>query len=378
MAIEGPLRELGVHDVFQLLDLSRKTGRLRVTSALRNNEGTVEFLRGRVVGASIRDNPHQIGGMLLRSGRITEAELARAEAIRHQAGEPRRLGDILVAIGAVSQRELRRQVQRQVEAVVFELLSWSEGYFSFEEGLPDEDSVDPGDGLSAESLLMEAARRIDEWARIADVVPGPGLVPEFADEAVDQASALDLRPHEWQVLAAIDGVADLRAIAIAAGVSEFDTARIVYGLITTGVVRATVATAPAVAPDDTLVHVSDARDAIRDGRPAEALQAAERAVAAAPSIGEGHALAAQALEALGRTDEASEAIARALATASPVPSWFILAARIAIRRGELVRARECWARVVEDAPTSPEAAQAREGIRQASLLTAMVEVGHGR
>ena len=28
MAIEGPLRELGIHDVFQLLDLSRKTGTL--------------------------------------------------------------------------------------------------------------------------------------------------------------------------------------------------------------------------------------------------------------------------------------------------------------------------------------------------------------
>ena len=33
MAIEGPLRELGIHDVFQLLDLSRKTGMLRVTSS---------------------------------------------------------------------------------------------------------------------------------------------------------------------------------------------------------------------------------------------------------------------------------------------------------------------------------------------------------
>ena len=35
MAIEGPLRELGIHDVFQLLDLSRKTGMLCVSSKLR-------------------------------------------------------------------------------------------------------------------------------------------------------------------------------------------------------------------------------------------------------------------------------------------------------------------------------------------------------
>ena len=57
MAIEGPLRELGIHDVFQLLDLSRKTGRLRVTSALRDNEGTVYFKDGRVVSATVRSKP---------------------------------------------------------------------------------------------------------------------------------------------------------------------------------------------------------------------------------------------------------------------------------------------------------------------------------
>ena len=49
MAIEGPLRELGIHDVFQLLDLSRKTGALRVTSDLRDDEGVVLFDGGRVV-----------------------------------------------------------------------------------------------------------------------------------------------------------------------------------------------------------------------------------------------------------------------------------------------------------------------------------------
>ena len=51
MAIEGPLKELGLHDVFQLLDLSRKTGVMRVTSHLRNNEGMVAFDGGAIVFA---------------------------------------------------------------------------------------------------------------------------------------------------------------------------------------------------------------------------------------------------------------------------------------------------------------------------------------
>ena len=43
MPIEGPLKELQIHDVFQLLDLGRKTGVLRVTSELRQNAGIVYF-----------------------------------------------------------------------------------------------------------------------------------------------------------------------------------------------------------------------------------------------------------------------------------------------------------------------------------------------
>src|ERR1041385_895071 len=169
MAIEGPLRELGIHDVFQLLDLSRKTGRLSVTSAVRDNEGTVYFRDGRVVAARIRSNPHPIGQVLLRAGKITEAELARARALQDHPDERRRLGDILVDIGAVTQREMERQIRRQIEAVVFELMSWQEGFFSFSDGDVSGAGHIDATGLSTESLLMEAARRIDEWARIANL-----------------------------------------------------------------------------------------------------------------------------------------------------------------------------------------------------------------
>lgn len=378
MAIEGPLRELGIHDVFQLLDLSRKTGCLRITSALRDNEGTVDFLRGRVVDAAIRDNPHQIGQMLLRSGRVTAAELSRAEAIQRQAGEPRRLGEILVAMGAVSQRELERQVRRQIEAVVFELMSWSEGFFAFEER-EIHDAADEGLGLSAESLLMEAARRIDEWARIADRIPGPHVVPALAEADAEHTATIDLRPNEWQVLASIDGVSDLSTIAITAGVSEFDAARITYGLLTTGVVKLVTAprAAPAV-PDDVVMHVSDARDAARDGRFEDALAAAERAIAQSAVVAEAHALAGEALAALGRFDQADVALRRALELDRGHTGWLMSAARVALRRGDLGQASRCWRDVVDLAPQSPEAARARDGLRQAARLSAVAGVGDDR
>ena len=92
MAIEGPLKELGIHDVFQLLDLNRKTGVLRVTSDLRHNQGIVWFRGGAVVYAEIRNNPHPLGELLVRAGKIGEADLDRARAMQGQGARlPARL-----------------------------------------------------------------------------------------------------------------------------------------------------------------------------------------------------------------------------------------------------------------------------------------------
>lgn len=377
MAIEGPLRELGIHDVFQLLDLSRKTGRLRVTSSLRDNEGTVYFRDGRVIAATIRSNPHRIGQLLLRSGKVTEAELEQARAIQQQAGETRRLGDILVDLGALPQRELDRQVRRQIEAVVFELLSWQEGFFSFEDGEMGGDIGDPDPGISTESLLMEAARRIDEWTRIAHRIPSLSVVPVLADADGEHAPALDLQPNEWEVLAAIDGAMDLRTIASAIGISDFDAARVVYGLLTTGVVelRREAPSTASVARDDLVVLVSDARQALREGRALDALTIAERALALAPGLADARSLAGEALMALERYEEAEAYLDGVLEEAPRAVSVLMASARLGVKRGDLARAVECWQRVVLIDGRSPAGEQARQALAHAARLNALAEVG---
>src|SRR3712207_3188172 len=246
MAIEGPLRELGIHDVFQLLDLSRKAGMLRVTSELRDDEGVVLFDAGRVVRASVRSNPMSLEEMLLRSGRVTETDLERARAMRDGNGagnaggndRARGLGEYLVQCGALSRKELERQMRLQIESVVFELMSWREGFFSFEERAADDLPVAPEIHVSTESLLMEGARRIDEWSRIADKIPSLSVVPTLAPVDDSRPTQIDLLPDEWEVLTMIDGKRDLRAIATVLGRAEFDIAKVVYGLVSTGVVEA--------------------------------------------------------------------------------------------------------------------------------------------
>src|SRR5262245_35362934 len=98
MAIERPLRELGIHDVFQLLDLSQKTGRLRVSSEPRADEGRVFFNNGKVVFASIRSSAMPTEITLLHAGRITKADITRARACQTNGRAGRDIVDLLVDI----------------------------------------------------------------------------------------------------------------------------------------------------------------------------------------------------------------------------------------------------------------------------------------
>ncbi len=312
MAIEGPLRELGIHDVFQLLDLSRKTGVLRVTSELRHNAGTVYFDDGAVMYAEIRSNPHPLGGLLLRSGKITESDLERARDMQARQGDSRRLGEILVALGAITPRELQRQVRFQVEEVVFEVMGWREGYFSFTEGPLTDVFTEAAVGISTEALLMEGARRIDEWARIEKRVPHLGVVPAYTPATA--GGDLDLLPPEWEVLALIDGHRDLRAIAATLGRSDFDIAKTLFGLESAGlIVLLDPGTAPRgkVGTTDAGALVLEAEEALARNDVEGARAAAERAAAAHPHNPTVHLLLGRIQLAAGRPAEAVDELRRA-------------------------------------------------------------------
>lgn len=343
MAIEGPLRELGIHDVFQLLDLSRKTGVLRVTSELRHNAGTIYFDDGAVIYAEIRSNPHPLGGLLLRSGKITEADLERARDMQTRQGDSRRLGEILVALGAITPRELQRQVRFQVEEVVFEVMGWREGYFSFTEGPLTDVFTEAAVGISTEALLMEGARRIDEWARIEKRVPHLGVVPAYTP-ATDGGD-LDLLPPEWEVLALIDGQRDLRAIAATLGRSDFDIAKTLFGLESAGLI---VLLDPGTAPrgkggaPDAAALVAEAEEALGRSDVEGARTAAEHAAAVQPHDPAVHLLLGRIQLAAGRPAEAVDELRRAQRLDPLAVAAYRLLGFALVQLGRLAEAVEQW------------------------------------
>lgn len=328
MPIEGPLRELSIHDVFQLLDLARKTGILRVESELRQNGGTVYFEQGAVIGAEIRSNPHQLGGLLLRSGKLSESDLARVRDMQ-STGDRRRLGDILVELGAITRRELDRQVRAQVEEVIFELMGWSEGYFSFSEAPLDEVPTQATLRIPTGALLMEAARRIDEWSRIEAKVPHLGVVPRLVLPDGD-SGPMDLLPAEWELLAAVDGLRDVRRLAAITARSEFDVARSLFGLATAGIIALDdPRDAPPAPGGEVADHAARAEAYLIAGEAEAAVAAAEEGLAAGgetsvpAQLMMGRALlaasrpveAAEAFEAVLRLDPLHGAARRLLGTA---------------------------------------------------------------
>jgi tetratricopeptide (TPR) repeat protein len=372
VAIEGPLRELGIHDVFQLLDLSRKTGALRVTSELRDDAGDVLFDGGRVIHASIQSNPTSIERILRQAGKIGDAEMELANAL---PDEGLGLGDRLVMARAITQRELERQLRMAIENVIFELMSWREGFFSFEERVVSNVPVDARIRISTESLLMEGARRIDEWSRIADKVPSLSVVPSLAPVEDDRASVLDLLPHEWEVLMMIDGERDLRGIAGSLGSSEFDIAKIAYGLLSTGVAvlrapeRVSLRTLTAIS--DSVAAIESAQAALAGGRPEDALAEARAALATGTDSTSARLVVAKALAQLARHQEAVEELRRAVQADPITPEVHRDLGFAAVRVGDFANARASWEHFLRLAPSSSDVGRVRAGLE---VLTRMLHV----
>jgi hypothetical protein len=381
VAIEGPLKELGLHDVFQLLDLSRKTGVLRVTSPLRRNQGTVYFDHGAVVAAEIRSNPHPLGDLLVRAAKVTEADFQLARQLQER-GDSRRLGDILVDQGAITRRELDRQVRIQVEEVVFEVMGWREGHFSFAEGPLAGVRADALVRIPTEALLMEAARRIDEWSRIERQIAHLGVVPSLAPDADRPDTALDLLPGEWEVLARIDGQRDLRSVAADLGRSEFDVAKVVFGLYSSGVVRLhdPKAAAPDTAPglDDALGVVARL---LKDGETEAARLEAEALVSGHPNESRAHLAAAQVQLTARRHREAEAAARRALALEPLLGAAHRLLGDALVAQGRFAEGVTWWERWLtlsrHDPSHEADRARLRVAAEAARTLESLLQNDHG-
>ncbi|MGH7476859.1 MAG: DUF4388 domain-containing protein [Longimicrobiales bacterium] len=377
MAIEGPLEELSLQDVLQLLELARKTGVLTVRSERHNDEGVVHLDRGLIIFARRRRSRRLLGQQLLRAGKLTEQELDRALEMQ-RANPSLRLSEIFLELGSATHDDLAEHLRFQLEENVYDMMSWKEGYFRFEER-PDVFRAGLQVHMRVESLLMEGARRVDEWSRLKSKVPSLESVPVLAPPDESNHEVLDLRAEEWEVLAEIDGERDLRQIAADLGRASFEVGKILYGLVNAGIVRI-LDRSPHVPHRDLSGALEEAESLLDHGRSQEALRLIEQMMVGYADHVPLLLLAGRALVAESRLRAAAEAFARAAALAPQTAEAHYHLGFTAIRIGELERATTAWQTYLKVAGRGPErdsvtrALEATQSLAQ--ILTRQHETPH--
>jgi tetratricopeptide (TPR) repeat protein len=249
MAIKGSLREASLPDVLQLLALGQKTGCLSIAD--RSNFGYIYFAKGRICYASIVNRRDRLGDILVKHAKITQEQLLAA--VHQQTKEPaKKLGEILVGMGVITQADLERYMRVQIEESVFYLFTWTQGTFNFEAEVRPE-RQDFLVSINPESLLLEGARRVDEWSLIEKKIPSFDLI--FAGDkdrlAISEAQLTDT---QQRVLPLLDGTRDVNHVIEDSGLGEFEIGKALYGLITAGFARRAGRTTSAVD-----AHITDAR-----------------------------------------------------------------------------------------------------------------------
>ncbi|HVH13510.1 MAG TPA: DUF4388 domain-containing protein [Longimicrobium sp.] len=227
MAIKGNLKEASLPDVLQLLAMGQKTGCLSLSD--RSNFGYIFFDRGRITYASIVNRRDRLGDLLVKNGLVRPGELTGA--IDEQARDPNsRLGEILIRRGAITREQLEQYIRIQIEEAVYYLFTWTQGSFYFEaEQRPEEGAMLVS--INPENLLLEGARRIDEWSLIEKKIPSLDLVFE-----IDPGRGLDadLSDEQRKIVPLTDGRRSVQEIIDESGMVEFDVGKALFGLIQAG------------------------------------------------------------------------------------------------------------------------------------------------
>jgi hypothetical protein len=241
MALVGNLRDFGLSEFLYLVDRGAKTGRLTLQKP--GDRAELYFNTGKLVYATHFNQDERIGDILVRMGRITREQCNIALEIQQTKQPDKPVGQIMVELGMLTQAEILKCVRLQIEEITYGLFGWQEGDFRFEPDMaPPRESVSIP--LSIENLIMEGTRRIDEWARIRDRIPSLDVIVRFSDKPHEKAKGVNLTPDEWRVFARINGANSVRQISLQTGLGDFETARIIYGFLSAGLVILTKEIAP--------------------------------------------------------------------------------------------------------------------------------------
>jgi tetratricopeptide (TPR) repeat protein len=229
MAIQGALSDVSLADISQLLGMGGKTGCLTLTNY--GNTGSVYFEDGTVIFATVTNRLDRLGDLLVTHQAITRDQLSAAVA-KQAPGSGQRLGEVLVELGSLTQEKLDEYIAVQIEEAVYLIFQWNEGTFKFDPDIMPEETVFRV-SLSIDGLLMEGARRVDEWSVVEKKITSMDLVFALERNPLED-EGLDLTDDQKLIIPLIDGQRSVMDLVEVSGLVEFDTGKALCGLIQAG------------------------------------------------------------------------------------------------------------------------------------------------
>jgi tetratricopeptide (TPR) repeat protein len=233
VTIQSSLRELSIFDLFQILHLHKKTGRLMITDGPDGKEAQILFRAGAVNCAFIQDTASTSAlKQLVAWGVLNEYSVDEVAAAVDNYPS---LIDCIDGEGFVSKKHVEKRVTSCVEECVYQIFKWSDGVCRFVEDELDE-KQEVLISLNTEHLILEGARRIDEWSNIEAKVPSRHSVFKFCsgDEGGQQ---LSLKAREWEVLSLIDSKRSVQEVNNAVSGDLFSTSKLIYSLVVMNVIE---------------------------------------------------------------------------------------------------------------------------------------------
>jgi len=234
MAIQSSISELGLIDLFQILSLQKKTGCLIISDGPSNKEARVLFSEGSVGFATTYERVPKTTVSLLMEWGAFGADAAKR--VENALSDYNTLAACLVGEGITSDSYVENLVSSHTQEVIYDLFKWSKGTCRFTEVGGFDEMVDIVVPLNTENLILEGARRIDEWENITSKVPSPHSVFRICTSG-DDGQRLNLNPKEWEILSLIDGKCSVSEAAESVSCDLFTTSKLIYGLVVMNVIE---------------------------------------------------------------------------------------------------------------------------------------------
>ena len=231
--IKGNLASFRIIELMQMLGLQRQTGRLMITRD--GEDAEICFRDGAVAFATTNCNGGKTSmeALLRKSCRIEDRSIRHVLQIAEMTGDP--IDRILAQEKLFDIQQFADCLRFHTESAVYKAMAWRQGEFYFEKSSPPV-FANPVK-LKVDDLLLEGARRADEWTLIQQKIPSFAIVFEPMIGNAEELSTRGMSDVDMKVFSLIDGRRTIQAIIDALGVGEFDVAKSLFILLSVNLIR---------------------------------------------------------------------------------------------------------------------------------------------